>query len=375
MDECKSNQSSSNASPLVQQQFHQTNINNYFLYDDNFIINDNDNYHHNHISHHHNNNTGRLSKVTEENSQNNNSSIRDDETQNDDDSLNDNNNNQYNHNRIDIEDHQEDEENEEEISVRLLYPTTNTNNMRNYHQLHQHHRHNNTPHGNEEDQNIIFNTVPAPAPAPAPTPTPTPYHDIHDTTFIPERIRLLLDRFAANGYIISNAPPPANQSIIDKIPEIIVDKKFIYDNYNNNDEMEFECSICKLPIEIQQKIKLLPCSHYFHSRCITTWLQIHASCPLCRRRLNTNMVNNTNGITDTMRMEDGQTRAMMARLRDLRQRRRSRRTLRNYNSNTSTSGNHTPRPNNGSNRRSINNNSSNNNNGHIQHAATQLFHG
>ena len=307
MDECKSNQSSSNASPLFQQQFHQTNINNYFLYDDNDL---------NDI----NNNTGRLSKVTEENS------------------LYSHNNNNNNNNIVE----QDEDENEEEISLRLLYPSTNNNNMRNYHQLHQHNRHNNTPHGNEDEQNILFNT----------TPTPTP---IDNNTFIPERIRLLLDRFAANGYIISNAPPPANQSIIDKIPEIIVDKKFIKDN--NNEDIEFECAICKIQIEVQQKIKILSCKHYFHSRCITTWLQIHASCPLCRRKLNIKQ----NEITETMRTEDAQTRAMMNRLRDLRQRRRSRRTLRNYNSNTSTSGNHTPRPNNNSN--------------NIQHAATQLIHG
>lgn len=44
-----------------------------------------------------------------------------------------------------------------------------------------------------------------------------------------------------------------------------------------------ECSVCLGEFEDDEKLRLLPkCSHAFHISCIDTWLQSHATCPLCR---------------------------------------------------------------------------------------------
>ena len=44
------------------------------------------------------------------------------------------------------------------------------------------------------------------------------------------------------------------------------------------------CPICILNFEENDKLVMLPCSHLFHTRCVTTWLSKHqASCPLCKR--------------------------------------------------------------------------------------------
>ncbi|KAK7405026.1 hypothetical protein VNO78_06167 [Psophocarpus tetragonolobus] len=44
-----------------------------------------------------------------------------------------------------------------------------------------------------------------------------------------------------------------------------------------------ECAVCLSALEGEEKAKLLPnCNHFFHVGCIETWLNSHATCPLCR---------------------------------------------------------------------------------------------
>lgn len=42
------------------------------------------------------------------------------------------------------------------------------------------------------------------------------------------------------------------------------------------------CCICQINYLDGEVIKLLPCSHYFHTVCINKWLQHNALCPFCR---------------------------------------------------------------------------------------------
>ena len=42
------------------------------------------------------------------------------------------------------------------------------------------------------------------------------------------------------------------------------------------------CVICFNEFEIGQKRKILECFHGFHETCIDQWLQVNASCPICR---------------------------------------------------------------------------------------------
>ncbi|XP_074588399.1 E3 ubiquitin protein ligase RIE1-like [Curcuma longa] len=43
-----------------------------------------------------------------------------------------------------------------------------------------------------------------------------------------------------------------------------------------------ECCICLTPYEDGVELLALPCNHHFHSSCITKWVRIHATCPLCK---------------------------------------------------------------------------------------------
>ncbi|KAL8498313.1 hypothetical protein ACS0TY_021581 [Phlomoides rotata] len=47
------------------------------------------------------------------------------------------------------------------------------------------------------------------------------------------------------------------------------------------------CTVCMEGFHFQGggEAKQLPCSHAFHGNCISHWLSMHNSCPLCRRKI------------------------------------------------------------------------------------------
>lgn len=47
------------------------------------------------------------------------------------------------------------------------------------------------------------------------------------------------------------------------------------------------CVVCIEDIPVGQKAKIMPCGHYFHDKCLLTWLETNHVCPLCRAELPT----------------------------------------------------------------------------------------
>jgi hypothetical protein len=43
-----------------------------------------------------------------------------------------------------------------------------------------------------------------------------------------------------------------------------------------------ECSICSTRMEAGEDAMVTPCSHSFHAKCLTRWMEIEMMCPLCR---------------------------------------------------------------------------------------------
>lgn len=43
-----------------------------------------------------------------------------------------------------------------------------------------------------------------------------------------------------------------------------------------------QCHICMCNYEVNEQLRILPCCHDFHAPCIDRWLQVKATCPVCR---------------------------------------------------------------------------------------------
>ena len=77
--------------------------------------------------------------------------------------------------------------------------------------------------------------------------------------------------------------PPASQTAIDKLKHFKMEKKYCKKDDKDPKKLEFpECSICLTEVNEGQDTILLPCGHMFHDECVTKWLKIHNTCPLCR---------------------------------------------------------------------------------------------
>ena len=82
--------------------------------------------------------------------------------------------------------------------------------------------------------------------------------------------------------------PPAAQTAIDKLKHFKMEKKYCKKSDQDPNKLEFpECSICLMEVNEGQNTILLPCGHMFHEECVTKWLKIHNTCPLCRFELPT----------------------------------------------------------------------------------------
>lgn len=77
----------------------------------------------------------------------------------------------------------------------------------------------------------------------------------------------LLEEAQTNG----GGPTPASQDVIASLPRSKMSSKT---------EMSEDCAICRDAFEEDMDLIELPCSHFFHDKCLILWLNTNGSCPV-----------------------------------------------------------------------------------------------
>ncbi|KAH9528994.1 E3 ubiquitin-protein ligase rnf38 [Dermatophagoides farinae] len=72
-------------------------------------------------------------------------------------------------------------------------------------------------------------------------------------------------------------PRGLNKSEIDQLPS------YRYKPESSVETDQTLCVICMCEFEAKQNLRVLPCHHEFHARCIDKWLKTNRTCPICRR--------------------------------------------------------------------------------------------
>ena len=71
---------------------------------------------------------------------------------------------------------------------------------------------------------------------------------------------------------------------------------------NNSEENSAEstaiCSVCLSKVSDMSNARVLPCGHFFHETCISTWLHHSSTCPECRNSIYTNRFPTARWIND-----------------------------------------------------------------------------
>ncbi|OTA94470.1 hypothetical protein M434DRAFT_10729 [Hypoxylon sp. CO27-5] len=124
-------------------------------------------------------------------------------------------------------------------------------------------------------------------------------HTVHgDAVYSQEALdRIITNLMEANPQ--SNAPPPASEETIAKLPKKNLDEAML------GPELKGECTICIDDMKIGDEVVVLPCKHWFHEQCVVLWLKQHNTCPICRAPIDGEAAGRPGGAAPTSNTQSG----------------------------------------------------------------------
>nr|CAD7431930.1 unnamed protein product [Timema monikensis] len=72
-------------------------------------------------------------------------------------------------------------------------------------------------------------------------------------------------------------PPPLARDKIDEIPIVLI----TLDQVGKS----LQCSVCWEDFRAGEPVRKLKCEHFYHEGCIVPWLELHGTCPICRKSM------------------------------------------------------------------------------------------
>lgn len=72
-----------------------------------------------------------------------------------------------------------------------------------------------------------------------------------------------------------SGPAPLTKLVIDSLAVILITKEQV--------NSKLQCSICWEFFSLDESVHMLPCNHVYHKKCIRSWLELHGTCPVCRK--------------------------------------------------------------------------------------------
>ncbi|KAI8339091.1 hypothetical protein BC941DRAFT_422064 [Chlamydoabsidia padenii] len=90
--------------------------------------------------------------------------------------------------------------------------------------------------------------------------------------------RTVMDRLAEIFSDPMETPQASHNDDLDHCIERLSRRTLLYDNA----ETKLECTICQEPFGTFTEILQMPCQHEYHTTCISQWLHVNATCPICR---------------------------------------------------------------------------------------------
>ncbi|XP_053694194.1 E3 ubiquitin-protein ligase Iruka-like [Sabethes cyaneus] len=75
----------------------------------------------------------------------------------------------------------------------------------------------------------------------------------------------------------NTGPPPLEKEKIAEIPKVTISSEQV--------DMKLQCSVCWEDFQIDEVVRKLSCAHIYHETCIIPWLELHGTCPICRKSL------------------------------------------------------------------------------------------
>lgn len=79
------------------------------------------------------------------------------------------------------------------------------------------------------------------------------------------------------NHMDSSGPPPLPKDKIAEIPTVEISEIEV--------DQKLKCSVCWEDFKLQESVRKLPCLHVYHENCIVPWLDLHGTCPICRKSL------------------------------------------------------------------------------------------